>query len=441
MCLQHSEGDTDLNLSPNPGGSSAGNVSGDPCEPFPWDAGVFDAHCHPTNTMASIESIPAMKARVLTVMATRSEDQELVCEVASRHGVHHGSTLSSTPPVASGQDRIIPSFGWHPWVSYQLYDDTVSNPTYDGTLAGKTAHYDQVLAPAPSSRDASFSDALCNPKPLSEFISETRRRLETSPLALVGEIGLDKAFRLPTAWTSAQEINREESLTPGGREGRRLSPYRVQITHQAAILRAQLELAGQMGRPVSVHGVQAHGILYDTIASCWKGHEKEVLSRRQKRQIAVGAEDFSSDTDEYSAQDATIDRKNRAQKPTPAPAAAAAAAGGKATGLFPPRICLHSYSGHIEQLKMYIRPSVPAKVYFSFSIAVNWGAGGGEKTEEAIRAIPDDRLLVESDLHAAGEQMDNSLKEVCRKICQIKRWDLREGVERLGRNWREFILG
>ncbi|KAI1204000.1 hypothetical protein F5X97DRAFT_282729 [Nemania serpens] len=436
MCLQHSEGDTELNLSPNPGGSSAHNVSGDPCEPFPWDAGVFDAHCHPTDTMASIESISAMKARVLTVMATRSEDQELVCEVASRHGVHDGRTLSSTPPVPSDQDRIIPSFGWHPWFSYQLYDDTVSNPTYDGTPAGKIAHYDQVLAPAPSSRDASFSGGLCNPTPLSEFIKETQKRLERFPLALVGEIGLDKAFRLPTAWTSADEINREENLTPGGRGGRRLSPYRVQMTHQAAILRAQLELAGQMGRPVSVHGVQAHGILYDTIASCWKGHEKEVLSRRQKRQIAMGAEDFSSDTDEDedSGHDVAQDKKNKTIKEP-------AAAGGKAAGLFPPRICLHSYSGHVEQLKMYIHPGVPAKVYFSFSIAINWGASGSEKTEEAIRAIPDDRLLVESDLHTAGEQMDSSLEEACRKICQVKRWDLHEGLERLGRNWREFVLG
>ncbi|KAI1119444.1 hypothetical protein F5Y14DRAFT_395303 [Nemania sp. NC0429] len=431
MCLQHSEAGTD-NLPPNPGGSSARNVSGDPCEPFPWDAGVFDAHCHPTDTMASIESISVMKARVLTVMATRSQDQDLVCEVASKHGVHHGRTLSSTSPVPSDQDRIVPSFGWHPWFSYQLYDDTVSNPTYDGTSAGKRAHYDQVLAPAPSSRDASFSDGLCDPKPLSEFIEETRVRLERFPLALVGEIGLDKAFRLPTAWTSVQEMDREESLTPGGREGRRLSPYRVQTTHQAAILRAQLELAGQTGRPVSVHGVQAHGILYDTIASCWKGHEKEVLSRRQKRQIAIGAEDFSSDTDGESGQEVTSKRKNKTQKP--------AAADGKA-GPFPPRICLHSYSGHVEQLKMYIHPSVPAKVYFSFSVAVNWGAGGSEKTEEAIRAIPDDRLLVESDLHTAGEQMDSSLEEVCRRICQIKRWDLREGVERLGRNWRAFVLG
>ncbi|KAI0099957.1 hypothetical protein GGR51DRAFT_534280 [Nemania sp. FL0031] len=433
MCIQHSDEGAELNLPQNPNTNSAHNVSGAPSEPFPWDAGVFDAHCHPTDTMASISSIPTMKARALTVMATRSQDQGLVSEVASRYGVEDGRTLSSTPLVFTDRDRIVPSFGWHPWFSYQLYDDTVSNPTYDGTPAGKIAHYDQVLAPTPSSKDASFSSGLSDPQPLSEFLKETRERLEKFPLALVGEIGLDKAFRLPATWTSAEEDSREGSLTPGGREGRRLSPYRVQMTHQTTILRAQLELAGQMGRAVSVHGVQAHGVLYDTISSCWKGHEKEVLSRRQKRQIATGAEDFWSDTDEDSDSEVTTKRKEKPQTPVKESV--------KGPGLFPPRICLHSYSGHVEQLKMYLHPSVPAKVYFSFSTAINWGSGGNEKTEEVIRAIPDDRLLVESDLHTAGEQMDSSLEEVCRKICQLKGWNLRQGVEILGRNWREFVLG
>ncbi|KAJ2970315.1 hypothetical protein NUW58_g9732 [Xylaria curta] len=176
------------------------------------------------------------------------------------------------------------------------------------------------------------------------------------------------------------------------------------MAHQAAILQAQLELAGHMNRPVSVHGVQAHGVLYDTIASSWKGHEKEVLSRRQKHQIATGAEDFSDDTDGDSDHEPPLARKDNPPKPL--------ADSGRIAGRrpFPPRICLHSYSGYVEQLKMYIHPKVPAKVYFSFSMAINWGAGGGDKTEEAIRAIPDDRLLVESDLHVAGEQMDRNLE-------------------------------
>ncbi|KAI2780811.1 Cut9-interacting protein scn1 [Daldinia loculata] len=403
----------------------------DVSEPFPWDVGVFDAHCHPTDTMTSIASIPDMKARALTVMSTRSQDQDLVANVASKHGVKDSDSFVLS---SSTEDRLVPCFGWHPWFSYQFYDDLSASLTYDGTPSGKISHYDKVLTPSPSSKDVSFSEGLPEPQPLSEFLRETKSRLEQHPLALVGEIGLDKAFRLPQSLTSTHEFQRDAGLTPGGREGRTLSPYRVQITHQAAILEAQLRLAGEMGRAVSVHGVQAHGVVYDTISKLWKGHERPVTSRRERKQVAEGAEDFSSSSSDEDEDYATFinRRKERAAKqgrikqgPKP----------------YPPRICMHSFSGPVDVVRQYLHPSVPAKVFFSFSIVINWSTGGGDKAEEAIRAVPDDRILVESDLHTAGEQMDQYLEQVCRKICKVKGWELREGLEKLGRNWKEFVFG
>ncbi|KAI0482860.1 hydrolase [Xylariaceae sp. FL0804] len=430
MCQQYPE-KAKLSSSPASGAARSDDHPAIPMEDFPWDLGVFDAHCHPTDTMDLVATIPGMKTRVLTIMSTRQQDQDLVTKVSSELGV---KTMDAGLALNNPHEgRILPSFGWHPWFSYQFYDDLVPSPTYDGTTPGKVAHYDKVLTPPPSTKDVSFSEGLPEPRPLSEFLRETKARLEQHPFALVGEVGVDKAFRLPQSWTATDRTKRDPGLTPGGREGRQLSPHRVQVSHQIAILQAQLRLAGEMGRAVSVHGVQAHGILHDTMARCWKGHEKEVLSRRQKRQIAEGTERSDSDSDDAKARAAVgrgadpVRRRSGIRKPKPKP--------------FPPRICLHSFSGPVGVLKQYTDPAVPAKIFFSFSIAINWGAGGGEKTEEAIKAVPDDRILVESDLHRAGDQMDQSLEEVCRKVCEVKGWSLRDGVDRLGRNWREFAFG
>ncbi|KAG6121697.1 hypothetical protein E4U14_001462 [Claviceps sp. LM454 group G7] len=423
-------------------------------QPFPWHLPIYDAHCHPTDTMESIATFDTMRTSALAIMATRSQDQHLVAQVASVHGVSDGAYLRGhrcqetchqkddkhAQPDTSREGRaqvvqrkcqVIPSFGWHPWFSYQIYDDTASVPTYQppqktGTededaaalLSAKRAHYQSVLTPAPQDDDF-FIASLPIPSSISLFVSSTRARLESYPIALIGEIGIDKAFRLPGDWDPSLASSRNEALTPGGREGRRLSPYKVQMQHQQMILRAQLRLAGQVGRPVSVHGVQAHGILYDTVSSCWKGHEKHVPSRKERlMKAAPGAEDEHDD-------DADGDNDTRVgAKP------------------YPPRICLHSYSGSVEGLKQWLRPDIPAKIFFSFSTAVNLGTEATRaKFGDVIRAIPADKLLVESDLHMAGEDLDVALEDMYRRVCEAKGWSLEEGVRTVGNNFEHFILG
>ncbi|TQV96552.1 hypothetical protein V2A60_003060 [Cordyceps javanica] len=431
MCQGHHEND-------------AGNrFSAQPSDSFPWHLGAYDAHCHPTDTMASIDNLAGMRASVLTIMATRSQDQDLVAQVAASHGLEGNVDRLD----ARGSCKVVPAFGWHPWFSHQLYDDTVAEPTYNtagGVLPSeaKRAHYHAVLQPSPG--DA-FIDGLPDPVPISSFINTTSARLEAHPLALVGEMGLDKAFRLPEQWAAAAaEIfdARDDAVTPGGREGRRLSPHRVRMPHQQAVLAAQLALAGHLGRAVSLHGVQAHGVLYDTVSRCWAGHE--LPSRREQKLVAPGAEDFSSSSGGSSDEETDVQgqeslpqkmralhlKRNQAKKKQQA---------GKP---YPPRICLHSFSGSAATLKQWLRPNIPAKVYVSFSTAVNMSTEASRaKIDEVIRAVPDDRVLVESDLPAAGTDMDGLLEAMYRHVCKVKGWELEEGVDRIRRNYQTFIFG
>jgi len=333
-------------------------------------------------------------------MATRTQDQPLIERIVEEHGVKG--------PECFSQDKttVIAGYGRHPWFSHQLYDDSVDNPTYvpsDDVEEAKGRHYKVVLSPPPE--DPAWWHQEPVPIALSTFIEETRNRLLKDPFAMVGEIGLDKPFRLPMHWTDPRP-ERDPARTDGGRERRPLSQHRITIPHQKAVFMAHLKLAGELGRPVSVHGVQVHGLLYDALNECWKGHELKGRRSRDKEKK---------------------ENPNTAEEGAPKP--------------YPPRICLHSFSGKSDAVKQYLKPSIPAKIFFSFSKANNLSFGASEKTEDAVKAVPDNRILVESDLHTAGERMDSELEEMYRAICEFKGWALEEGVKKIADNYKEFVFG
>lgn len=143
--------------------------------PFPWALGVYDAHCHPTDTMSLVPSISSMKARVLTVMATRGQDQELVAQVADAYGLENTNDLSKQP----SRRYIVPCFGWHPWFSHQLYDDTESSVSDADSEEFKLHHYQSTLSPKPN--DVAFLKLSRNHALFQNFSVRPRHTLRNIP--------------------------------------------------------------------------------------------------------------------------------------------------------------------------------------------------------------------------------------------------------------------
>lgn len=413
--------------------------------PFPWSLGVYDAHCHPTTIMASTKKLGEMKTTALVALATRSRDQELVEDIAREKPLKadDDDDDGGGGGVNERQDgcRVVGGFGYHPWYSHWLINDMDENGCVreenSSALPGREAHYMAILQPKPrpleSAEDREFMDDLPEPIPLSSALDDMRRRLAAHPNALIGEIGVDTSARLVAPYSERNPGRIADSCDcdcdcarlEDARNGRRLSRFRVSQAHQKTVLAAQLKLAGEMNRAVSIHSVGAHGAVLDVLRELWKGHERK--SKRKMKQ-AVAEEKYIQVPgyfqDEYTDDD---DHDDEPSRPRP----------------FPPRICMHSYTGPPEQLARFLYYSVPAEVYFSFSVAVNYLHDTKEppKVSSIIQAIPDDRILIETDMNRAGQDLDRSLEEVARKVCREKKWELEDGVRILGENWRRLVFG
>jgi Tat protein secretion system quality control protein TatD with DNase activity len=153
------------------------------------------------------------------------------------------------------------------------------------TAEAKEAHYRNLFLPA-GSKDAdkpahvdAFERVLPGlPHPfhlphlladlrgnLDEFLSAHDAAPAARPKPMLGEVGLDRVFRVPF---SAYR----ETEPPAPEEGPRLTPFFVPIAHQQAILEAQLTLAIELGVNVSLHSVKASAQTQDVLARMLREH-------------------------------------------------------------------------------------------------------------------------------------------------------------------------
>ncbi|CAH6723908.1 uncharacterized deoxyribonuclease [[Candida] jaroonii] len=212
---------------------------------------IHDTHCHLSIdvTQQDVDELQVhwdkleLNAGFFRLMSTNHIDLEFVSQLA-------------------GKQYIFPYYGIHPWFSHLF-----------GFGGDKKSHYHDVLVPPPSPE---LLAVLPEPIDVREYMKKVRKLAQgnhtpndTSPTtpstvlstadtndatthtAGIGEIGLDKLFKIPN----------NGFLGQGPSTG--LSPSRTSMAHQEAIFRIQLSLAQELQLPVSIHCVKAHGAVFD----------------------------------------------------------------------------------------------------------------------------------------------------------------------------------
>ncbi|SJX64942.1 related to Cut9 interacting protein scn1 [Sporisorium reilianum f. sp. reilianum] len=219
-------------------------------------AGLFvDSHCHPTDDPAAYASsdLDELSSRIgntrvgkLVCMSTNARDQSMVAELATRH-----------------PDRVIPCFGWHPWFAHQI---SLSDPA-----PSKEKHYHDLFSitdsspgernPAKEELEAIW-DQLPDPVSLNNVCQGIRDNFDRFPNALLGEVGIDRAFRIPRrAWNYDPHRSEPETAAP------KLTKLKTPQSHQLSVLRAQIDVALEYRRNISLHSVQAAGLTVDLLSS------------------------------------------------------------------------------------------------------------------------------------------------------------------------------
>jgi len=136
-------------------------------------------------------------------------------------------------------DNLTCSTGYHPWFSYlisaqpALSKDDHYRSLFLGSSPAKPEHlqaYQKLV------------DSLPEPTPISDVLMGLRRNFADFPQAMLGEVGLDRSFRVPFDYFASP---------------RQLTPFVIPLHHQLVILEAQLDLAVELGRNVSLHSVKS----------------------------------------------------------------------------------------------------------------------------------------------------------------------------------------
>ncbi|ODO07099.1 hypothetical protein I350_04468 [Cryptococcus amylolentus CBS 6273] len=251
-------------------------------------AHLTDAHCHPTDLTHPPEVYDAVKLGGLAGMATVREDQDKVRDLSlEREWMGGGGGRKGKEGRGVG---VVACFGYHPWFTHRY---TFSPPE---SLPSKEEHYTSLFFPASSSTSTSSTPQsekqsqdrhllstllpyMPEPLPFQPMLAKLREDLKKSlgegRLTMLGEVGLDGSARM--RWPvgakhlhpdyqdrqPSHDHDEREDETPSccsppeqaakgegeeEEEWRRLTPFKVPLPHQRAILQAQIDIAIELGK-------------------------------------------------------------------------------------------------------------------------------------------------------------------------------------------------
>ncbi|KAF9332181.1 hypothetical protein BG006_004946 [Podila minutissima] len=441
------------------------------------------------------EAFLAMSKQLQEQMAKESLDRELgqsqnaATKTESSHQSQEAPKDQETVDEGNdNNDRDVP---------IRLSSHLQHQQDHPSSVSPRLAHYQQVLqvpASAPITYLPALAARLPEPRALEPAMQELRRKLEEHPTAVLGEIGLDRTARVPEPCTPAETPQGDASAT-GGQKKTTLALTSIQ--HQLNVVREQLKIAASLDRAVSFHCVQAYGHWHDFLiqegrrlkqreadqeyrqqlqqihasggtptldsTSLLGGQEagarlskrgaarlrREAREAEWERHVASTVQESSDEEDEDSEDEEEIcgssseERKKKSGSnpgladSTPAPLVLPPVP--VFEEVLPPRLCMHSYGGSVDMMRAFTKMDHPPEIFFSFSILIN-GRLQERKLQELIQAVPEDRLLIESD-HHSYMLLDGLLMDMVKKVSEIRGWTIEQTVQKTTRNWHRFVYG
>ncbi len=238
-------------------------------------------------------------------------------------------------------------------------------------------HYNNILSSSNKEELQDMIDALTKLDTFEYDVwyNNLKQRLLDHPHALVGEIGVDRVAKLLPGGSIAWQGVKPTSVT-------------CTVEHQIEIFHIQSTLARELNRSISVHCVQGQGHLFNYLKEQSNGFSKRKLSQLKIKPNML-------------------------------------------------RMCLHSYGGAPGSIKQFLELN-GFIMYVSFSVGINARLTPANKLQELIRAVPEDRLLIESDLNTS-KGLDECMMDITKIVAEARHWTIKQVVDITNENYKRFI--